>query len=230
MNCEINQNEDRAKYGLTIMRNFNYNIWKLYFLLIGLTVLLAFSINFLFLTEELFYQSFGEQLAVDRIAKMFELSRKWQWIGYFFIPVVILIRVSFTSVCLFIGCFFANTQVRFKQLFKVSLLADFVFVLAGIAKLVILIFFKDVSKLEDVQIDPLSFLRLFPRNYVDKLFIYPFSLISVFELLYWLVLAWLLSGLLEQPFSYSLKRVASSYGAGLLLWVLFVMFLVVNLT
>lgn len=209
---------------------FNYNGWKLYLLLIGFTVLLTFSINNLFLSEGLFYQSFGEQMAVERIAKMIEMSRKWQWIGYLFIPIVVMIRVSFSAICLYIGSFLASSQVRFKELFKVALLADFVFVLAGITKLVILIFFKDVSRLDDLQFQPLSFLELFQRDSVDKLFIYPFSLISVFELLYWLVLAWLLAGVLEKPFGNSLKRVASSYGTGLLLWVLFVMFLTVNLT
>jgi len=208
----------------------NFNSWKIYLLLIGFSVLLTFSINYLFFSEGLFYQSFGEQLAIDRIAKMFEMSRKWQWIEYVFIPLVVLIRVAFTTVCLYVGCFLANSQIRFKELFKVSLLADFVFILAGIAKLAILIFFKDVGKLEDLQFQPLSFLELFHRNSVDKLFVYPFSLLSVFELLYWLVLAWLLSGLLEKPFDSALKRVASSYGIGLLLWVLFVMFLTVNLT
>ncbi len=207
-----------------------YKSWNFFFLLIGFTVILTFTINFLFLKEGLFYQSFGEQLAVDRIAKMFEMSQKWQWISYIIVPIDILVRVSFSAICLYIGCFLANSQVRFRELFRISLLADFVFVLAGIIKLLILVLFKDVSKLDDLQFLPLSLMELFHRDSVDALFIYPFSLISVFELLYWLVLAWLLSGLLEQPFSYSLKRVASSYGAGLLLWVLFVMFLTVNLT
>lgn len=207
-----------------------FTTWRVLLLFSSLNVFLFFSLNYLFFSEGLFYQSFGEQLAVDRIEKMFEMSQKWQWVGYLFIPVIVLIRVSFTSTCLYIGCFLANRRVYFRELFKVALLADFVFVLAGIAKLVILIFFKDVGKLEDLQFQPLSFLELFPRNSVDKLFVYPFSLLSVFELLYWVVLAWLLSGLLEKPFGNALTRVASSYGAGLLLWILFVMFLTVNLT
>ena len=178
----------------------------------GLFVLLTFSINYLFLSEGIFYQSFGEQLAVDRIDKLFKMSQKWEWLGYIFIPIIVLIRVSFTAICLYIGCFLTNSQIRFRELFKVALLADFVFVLAGIAKLVILIFFRDVGKLEDLQFQPLSFLELFPRNSVDKLFVYPFSLLSIFELLYWLALAWLLSGLLEKPFDNALVRVASSYG------------------
>jgi hypothetical protein len=207
-----------------------FTTWKVLLLFSCLNVFLTFSINYLFLSEGLFYQSFSEQLAVGRIAKMFEMSQKWQWIGYVFTPIVVIIRVSFTAICLYIGCFLANSNIRFKEVFKIALLADFVFVLTGIAKLVILIFFKNVSRLDDLQFQPLSLTELFHRDSVDKLFVYPFSLISIFELLYWLVLARFLSGLLEKPFGNSLKRVASSYGTGLLLWLLFVMFLTVNLT
>jgi hypothetical protein len=206
------------------------NSWKYYLMVVGLSVLLAFAFNYLFISDSIYYQSFGEKLATERIAKMIVQSQKLQWLGYVFIPVVVLIRVSFTATCLYTGYFVANMKVRFRDLFKVALLADFVFVLAGFTKLVILIFFKEVNTLDDLQLQPLSLMDLFNRKSIDALFIYPLSLISVFEFLYWLVLAWLLTGVIEKPFGSSLKTVASSYGTGLLFWVLFVMFLTVNLT
>jgi len=206
-----------------------YNGWKYFFLLTVFAILITFAINFLFVSDGLYYQSFSERLATERIAKMIELSRKWQWLVYVFLPVVILIRICFTAICIYIGCYLANIKVGFKELFKVALLSDFVFVLAGIAKLIFMIFFKDISTISDFQFQPLSLIELFDKESVDALFIYPFSLISVFELLYWLVLAGLLSSVINQPFSKSLKTIASSYGIGLLFWVLFVMFLTVNL-
>lgn len=207
-----------------------YNSWKYFYLFIGFSVLIMFAINYLFVSDDLYYLSFGEQLATERIEKMMEFSKKWQWLGYVFIPIVVLIRVSFTAICIYTGQFLANLKVRFRDLFKVALIADFVFLLAGLIKLVILIFFKEVSIFDDLQFQPLSLMQLFDKGSVDALFIYPFSLISVFELLYWLVLAWLLMGVVEKPFNSSLKTVASSYGTGLLLWVLFIMFLTVNLS
>lgn len=208
---------------------FKYNCWKYFLLLIGFTIFVAFSINYLFLSDGLYYQSFGERLASDRIAKMIESTQNWQWVGYVFLPIVVLIRVCFTAICIYIGCFLANIKVGFIPLFKVALLSDFVFVLAGVIKLVVLIFFKDVSTISDLQFQPLSLMELFDRESVDTMFIYPFSLVSVFELLYWLVLAGLLSEVINQPFGKSLKTVASSYGIGLMFWVLFVLFLAVNL-
>lgn len=197
-------------------------------IIINLAIVLC--IHYLFLSEGIYYQSFGEKLAIDRIAKIIEQSEKWQWLGYGFISIVILIRVSFTAICLYTALFVTDLKVRFRDLFKVALLADFVFVAAGIAKLMILIFFKEVNTLDDLQFQPLSLMQLFDKDSVDALLVYPLSLVSVFELLYWLALAWLLTEVIEKPLGSSLKTVASSYGTGLLLWVLFVMFLTVNLT
>ena len=169
-------------------------------------------------------------MATERITKIIEQSHQWQWLVNVFIPIVVSIRVSFTTICLYTGLFVADLKVRFRDLFKVAILADFVFVLAGLVKLVILIFFKEVNTLDDLQFQPLSLMELFDKDSVDALLVYPLSLINVFELLYWLALAWLLTGVVEKPLGSSLKTVASSYGTGLALWVLFVMFLTVNLT
>ena len=80
-------------------------------------------------------------------------------------------------------------------------------------------------------------MELLNSDVVDPIFIYPLSLLNVFELLYFVVLAWLLVGVIneanqERPvnFGKSLKLVTASYGSGLLLWVVFVMFISLNLT
>ncbi len=205
--------------------------WGIIFLTnLALILVITFAVNDLFFSEAIYFQSFSDQLKEDRIIKLFHLSHKWQWLGYLFIPIVVLIRVGFTATCLYSGLFIANLKVRFRNLFKVALLADFVFVLAGLIKLVALIFFKEVNTLDDLQFQPLSLMQLFDKDSVDVLLVYPLSLFNVFEMLYWLALAWLLTGVVEKPMGSTLKTVASSYGSGLLLWVLFVMFLTVNLS
>jgi hypothetical protein len=203
---------------------------KTIILVIGFSLLFTFSTNYLFVSEGLYIQTFEKQIAIERITKMIEVSQKWQWLAYVFTPMVIIFRVGFTATCLYTGLFVAELKVRFRDLFKVAVLADFVFVAAGIAKLLILIFFKEVNTLDDLQFQPLSLMQLFDKSSVDAMLVYPLSLLNVFEVLYWLALAWLLTEVVEQPLGSTLKTVASSYGSGLLLWVLFVMFLTVNMT
>ncbi|MGC9352623.1 MAG: hypothetical protein ACP5D9_02230 [Mariniphaga sp.] len=157
--------------------------------------------------------------------------------GYAVIPLVILMRIFYTSVFLYIGIFFTELKVEFGKLFKIALLADFVYVLSAFAKLVVLIFFKEVNTLEDLLFQPLSVMELLNAKNIDPLFVYPLSLINVFELGYFLVLGWLLVSVIneaneERPLNYgkSLKLVTASYGSGLFLWVVFVMFITLNLS
>ena len=202
-----------------------------------LEIITAFSIQYLFVGEQLYYQSFGEQLTLERIDLMLELTKKYQWLNYTLIPVIILLRVFYTSVFLFIGVFFSELEIEFGKLFKIALLTEFIYVVAGVAKLAILIFFKQVNTLEDLQFQSLSVIELIDNKNVDMLFIYPLSLLNVFELGYFLVLAWLLVGVIneaneERPVKYgkSLQIVTVSYGSGLLLWVVLVMFLTLNMS
>ncbi len=206
------------------------HIGRIMFLLIGLSIFINFGINSLFLTESIYYQSFADRVANNRIIQVIEILHRFQWLGYLFIPIIIITRISFTTICLYVGLFFSELRVEFRDLMKATLLSDFVFLLALLIKLIILIFFKEVNVLEDLQFQPFSLMDFFDKKTGDVLFFYPLSLLNAFELLYWLVLAWLLTGVVEKPMSSTLKTVATSYGSGLLLWVLFVMFLTVNLT
>lgn len=79
--------------------------------------------------------------------------------------------------------------------------------------------------------------ELLNTSSINPLFIYPLNLLNIFELGYFLVLAWLLVGVINEAneqrqvkFGQSLKLVTASYGSGLLLWVLVVMFITLNLS
>lgn len=209
----------------------------IFIILLFLNVILTISIKFLFLDEDLYYLTFGNQLPAHRIDEMLEMSERWQWTGYAIIPVVIILRAFHTSLFLYTGLFFAELRAGYGKLFRIALLAEFVYVLAGFAKLVILIFFREVSTLDDLQFQPLSVMELFDKSQVDPLFIYPLSLLNFFELAYFMTLAWLLTGLIRQAdtespagFGRSLRLVTASYGSGLLLWVILVMFVTLNLS
>ena len=117
------------------------------------------------------------------------------------------------------------------------LFVNFVYVISGLTKLIFFIFFKQVSSLFDLQYTPFSILNLLDKSIISPLFEYPLSLLNLFELSYFLVLAWLLLEVMKRDnreisFGYgrSLKLITVSYGGGLLLWVVFVMFITINLT
>lgn len=209
----------------------------IYLVLCFLICLITFGINYAFLNENIYFQSFGSQLTLERIDKMIVSAKKWEWLVYAFLPFEIILRVFYTAVFLYIGIFFTEMKIGFGKLFRVALLSDFVYVLAALAKLIVLIFFKKVSTLEDLQFSPLSVMELINKEMVDPLFHYPLSLLNLFELTYFFVLAWLLIVVVrsehkEINFSYgqSIKLVITSYGSGILLWALLVMFITLNLS
>lgn len=210
---------------------------SLYIINIGLLLAISIITINLFYSDILFYNTYSNKIAFDRLINLYELSRKWQWIGFVLIPIIVLLRVFYTSVVLYTGVIFADLKVRFGKIIKVALLADFVYILSGLAKLVILIFFKEISTLEDLQFQPFSVMELLDRHNVDQLFIYPLNLLNVFELAYILALAWLVYIILNkskegQPvkFMQSLKLVIASYGSSLLFWVAVNMFFTLNMT
>ena len=208
-----------------------------FFSIVLVEIVIAYSIHYLFVGEQLYYQSFGEQIASERIDLMLELTKKYQWFTYLLVPAVILLRIFFTSFFLFIGILFNEMKKKYNDLLKIALFAEFVYVFSDLIKLVVLIFFTEVSTLEDIQFQPLSVMELLDKNKIDLIFVYPLSLLNVFEVLYFLTLAWLLKNAIyentePEPVSYgrSLGIVTVSYGSGLLLWVVIVMFITLNLS
>ena len=83
--------------------------------------------------------------------------------------------------------------------------------------------------LEDFQhFYPLSAANLFAPGELEPWWLYPFQLINVFEIVYFLVLAILLGKSLNITTGKAGEFVLKGYGTGLLLWVLVVVFITLN--
>lgn len=186
--------------------------------------------------NDLLYQSYSEKLTTIQIEKVFELQEKWQWLSYAIIPLIVLIKSMLITTVLYIGTFFySKAKVTFKQLFNVVVKAEFVFLGVGVLKIIWFYFFQTNYTLEDLQyFYPLSALNIVGYKGLEPWFIYPFQVLNLFELAYWLILAYFIGKLAftikdkGKPMDLGLKIVASSYGSALLLWVVVVMFFTLN--
>ena len=63
---------------------------------------------------------------------------------------------------------------------------------------------------------------------LEAWFIYPFQVLNLFELAYWLILAFYIGKATKTNMDNGLKIVASSYGLALFLWVAVIMFFTLN--
>ena len=67
---------------------------KLFIALVAVNMLIVFSINHLFFNDNLYYFSLAEQMTTYRIDKIIELSKKWQWMQYTFLILILLFSFS----------------------------------------------------------------------------------------------------------------------------------------
>lgn len=211
----------------------NHQIKTVYWVAFICILYVAFALagNYVLISDEMYFDLFGEQLAYDRIAQLIETSNDWMWIGYVALPLLLLLKFFLVASCLTIGTLILGTPATFKSLFRIAVLAEFVLFIPSIIKIFWFGVFHVDYTLQDLQFfSPLSVLSLVDRESVEPWLLYPLQLLNVFELVYWLVLAYGLYELTSERYSKMLGLVAASYGTGLLLWVVFIVFLTINLT
>ncbi|WP_291122582.1 hypothetical protein [Flavobacterium sp. UBA6046] len=202
---------------------------KYLILSIALIVLTEITNNILDF-KGLLYNSLAEKLTNKQIQHFFEFQDKWQWLRFVFIPIILLIKTSLIASTLYIGTFFfSKVPVTFKQLWGFVVKAEFVFLLVPVFKIAWFYFFQTNYKLEDIQyFYPLSALNIVGYKDLEPWFIYPFQTLNLFELAYWLILAYYIGKATKTTMDQGLKIVAYSYGSTLLLWVVTIMFFTLN--
>ncbi|MDR2563920.1 MAG: hypothetical protein LBC98_08250 [Prevotellaceae bacterium] len=187
---------------------------------------LALASRQLLVTETLYYNTFGEQLSVERIDQMLETGKKWEWLGYAFLPLAVLIRAGFTCVCMYVGRLLSvSSRASFGDCFNIALKADAVFVLMAFCNLIYFTF-AGVDTLTDLSASPFSLLFLFKNDMPADYLAYPLGLINLFEVLYWLLLSAMAASVFKKNFSKGFEFVAGTYGVGLLLWALLIILLI----
>lgn len=206
---------------------------KIYIKIIVLSfvsLLLGFLLKFFLNFNSLLYNSLSEEFTSKQIEQYFEFQKKWEWVGFIFVPIMLLIKTSLITSVIYMGTFFlSKIQITFKQLWNIVIKSEFVFLLIGIIKIIWFYFFQTKYSLEDIQyFFPLSALNIVGYQGLEPWLIYPIQTLNLFELGYWLLLAYYIGKATETTMDHGFKIVATSYGSALLLWVVVVMFFTLN--
>jgi len=208
-------------------RNLFYSL----ILLLLLSFLFVFISNNILSTEDLIINSFGNQFSVEQLEQLFELRSKWELASYIFIPFLLLIKISIIAGVLDIGCFFFNRKIKYKKIFSIVTKAEFIFLLVILFKTIWFYIIQQDYSLEDLQyFYPLSALNIVGYEGLQLWYIYPLQVLNLFELIFWLILAYLIGKELQITLKKGLVIVAGSYGIGLLIWVVGIMFLTLNMS
>lgn len=203
----------------------------LFLFLIILTVFLKTLSNSLLNIDEVIRKSLIDELTIGQIQNILDSKEKWQWVGYFLTPLFLILKISIIAAILDIGCFFFSKEIKYKKLFNIVVKAEFIFLLVILLKTVWFYIFQQNYTLEDLQyFYPLSALNIVGYESLETWFIYPFQVLNLFEVAYWFILAYLIGKEINDPTDKGFLIVASSYGVGLLIWVVGVMFLTLNMS
>jgi hypothetical protein len=185
--------------------------------------------SFLF-TENVIFNSYGEQLSYDRIEEIIDGQNKYAWVGYAIIPILSCTKFFLVACCLVAGALFFDLKLKFGQAFKVAILADVVFIVPMLIKIFWFMVIQQDYTLQDLQMfSPLSILNLLDTKNIDVLWLYPLQLLNVFELVYILLLGFWVYQFSAKSFDKGLNMVLSSYLPALFVWIVLLMFVTLNL-
>ncbi|WP_445914502.1 hypothetical protein [Yeosuana sp.] len=207
----------------------NNDRWLNFLMLVFFTIFFGYSFQELLNINQLFINSIGEQFTIDQIQNILDFQEKWAFLSFLFIPIFLLLKIFIISAIIDVGCFFYDKEIKFKVIFNVVIKAEFIFLLVILLKFIWFYFFQEDHTLQDIQqFYPLSALNIIGHQGLDPWWIYPLQTLNIFELAYWVVLAYFLSKEIKDTTDKGFAIVASSYGVSLLIWVIGVMFFILN--
>ncbi|HEX6223114.1 MAG TPA: hypothetical protein VFZ52_01810 [Chryseolinea sp.] len=202
----------------------------LYFLFLCLsTIMVTFAGRTLLISDDLYFEFYGDQLSYERITEIVYMIQKWEWASYVLIPVYYLVKVFLVGICIYIGAVVIAVDISFRKIFEMALVAEAIFLVPSTLKLLWFAFFQTTYTLSEIQkFYPLSILNFFDTELLDVWLIYPLQLLNIFEIAYLLILAYGLSIAAQASYKSMIRLTACTYGTGLFIWALAIMFLTVT--
>ena len=141
------------------------------------------------------------------------------------VGLMVLIRVLYTSVFLKIVFFFKNVKIPFKNIFRIALICDSVFLIQNIIKAFFLKTQHVSSFIEMSYFSPLSVLSFFKKDSVELYLVYPLQLLNLFEVIYVITLTIFFLSFFESNFKKSLNYNLLGYGMAFVFWFILALFI-----
>jgi len=181
------------------------------------------------MTHELYYNTLGEQLTVERIDAVLKLRSRYEWMAYTMIPLTVFLQALLISICLSTGAILMDYKIAFGRVFGMVMKALTVFALGKVLYVMVLLL-TNVQTMDDlIRADVFSLLGWISKEGLPDWLLYPLGVFSVFEIAFWVLLAVGMGNLLERPAKQMPGFIAVTYGLGLLVWLALVVFLQLNL-
>jgi hypothetical protein len=204
------------------------NAWVVFALLCFGYAATSYIQDTMILTKDVYHNTLGERLTIERIDEMLSQQEKWRFVTYLLFPLLVATQVFLVTLCLNCGTILMNYKISFSTLFKLVLRVSIVFLINKLLFTFILLFSK-VQVADDLMIlNKFALSGFADKDSVPKWLMYALSIVNIFDVAFWLLLSFGMSRLLQKSFKSSLTFVTATYGLGLLIWVIFIIFLQLN--
>lgn len=208
-----------------------FTAWQLLLVLLFSQVILLFLSEYLLLDDALYFEYFSDKLSYEKIQSVIKEGWKWKWISYVVAPIVTLLKCFSVALFLYGGVFFFNRDAGFSSLFRITIGVEFIWLLPMIFKIVWFgIFHRNYTLEELTNFQALSLMVFFERDQLDAWIIYPLLQINLFEITYWVALAFAMKTFFDKTLRWRLQFIALTYGLMFFIWIFVVMFLIISLT
>ncbi len=190
----------------------------------GIYLALLFFSNQYIVTDHLLAGT-QQLLSGSRASAIGEAIQKSRQLSYFLLPIGLGIKLLFIGCIIYTVLLLYDRLSSFREIFAVVLIAELVFIAAGLLRICTLGFMTEINSLEDIiGYSYYSLASMFPVDASHPLSLLLSSL-HIFEFAYILTLSYLLAQRLEIKFLGGLKYVMLSYGSFLMAWILLLSFM-----
>lgn len=206
------------------------HVWYLLILIVLYISLSVFDQVFIF-TEEFIYRSLSNEFSESVIEALITSENQFGWIAYVVSPLIIMLKILFVTFCITTGAILTDSEFTFRYIFRSATYSEYVFLISQAVFSFNLYFNRDALNIENVgSYFPLSMLSYFGTENVVPWLHYPLQTLNLFEVAYILCISWLLSKQWKTYFIESINIVLPSYGIGLLIWMVLVVFLTLQIS
>lgn len=198
---------------LNLIHNESNKWWLLF--LIAATLVFTWLQQTFFVSDILYYNTYGDQLSMETIELMIGGAKKYAWIAYLAMPLLLLLRITLVACCFYAALFFKSEKADFASCFNIALKSDTVFAVFVLFNMIYQVVVP-ANNLAELSANPITLLYYLDMEIIPKYLLYPLGLVNLAELFYWA----LMIGLIRYRYNFSAGEsfdfVLKSYGVGLL--------------
>ncbi|MFP4547364.1 MAG: hypothetical protein ACLFQM_04480 [Fidelibacterota bacterium] len=106
--------------------------WQLFLFIVFVEMVIYYFTNNYVMTKAFYEKLLGDRLTIEMINTQFELSKRFSALGYLFIPLVTLIKITFFTLLIQFPLLLKFIEIPFKRLFRICAFSILPFLLLQI--------------------------------------------------------------------------------------------------